>query len=484
MNTRSIRFRLTLWHAGLLTAVFVLLGALTFFALRHYLEANLRDIQALRARQIADTLLANVGQTGEAFVASEVKTLYAPEANGRFIRIIRGDGSLVYCSGGPKDESFDTSAIPKPPLTESGEFSRKEALPGDKALLIAALSYKGGNGTNYIVEVGAPLMRIRAMLNQLLILLALGLPIVLIAAVGGGLLLVQRALTPVDQIARKAEQITQNSLSERLPVTRTGDELERLSISLNHMIDRLENTVQNSKRFVADASHELRTPLTVLRGELEQLTQDRRLDAGTRESLGSMLEEVERLAKIVEGLVALSRLDAGEAQTEWVPFDLAELAATTADQMNLLAEDKGISVLCEAKQPVLVEGDRARLKQVVVNLLDNAIKYTSGGGKIHLRVARQNGHALLEVEDNGIGIPVEALPHVFERFFRVDKARSRDQGGAGLGLSIVKSICTAHGAEVQVESEPGKGSRFRVKLPLACGEFSKEEIKNENGIKN
>src|ERR1022692_1557604 len=453
MNTRSIRFRLTLWHAGLLTAVFVLLGALTFFALRHYLEANLRDIQALRARQIADTLLANVGQTGEAFVASEVKTLYAPEANGRFIRIIRGDGSLVYCSGGPKDESFDTSAIPKPPLTESGEFSRKEALPGDKALLIAALSYKGGNGTNYIVEVGAPLMRIRAMLNQLLILLALGLPIVLIAAVGGGLLLVQRALTPVDQIARKAEQITQNSLSERLPVTRTGDELERLSISLNHMIDRLENTVQNSKRFVADASHELRPPLTVLRGGLEQRTQDRRLDAG-------------------------------EAQTEWVPFDLAELAATTADQMNLLAEDKGISVLCEAKQPVLVEGDRARLKQVVVNLLDNAIKYTSGGGKIHLRVARQNGHALLEVEDNGIGIPVEALPHVFERFFRVDKARSRDQGGAGLGLSIVKSICTAHGAEVQVESAPGKGSRFRVTLPMAGGTFSKEEIKNENGIKN
>jgi heavy metal sensor kinase len=317
-----------------------------------------------------------------------------------------------------------------------------------------------------------------------LLLLALGLPVVLIVAVGGGYFLVQRALAPVDQIARTAEQITQHNLSERLPVTCTGDELERLSISLNHMIGRLEDAIDNSKRFVADASHELRTPLTVLRGELEHLTQDKRLDADTRETLGSMLEEVERLAKIVEGLVALSRLDAGEAQTEWVPFDLAELATTTADQMNLLAEDRGISVLCEAGQRVVVEGDRARLKQVVVNLLDNAIKYTADGGAIRLQVGRQNGHALLDVEDNGIGISAEALPHVFERFFRVDKARSRDQGGAGLGLSIVKSICTAHGAEVQVESTPGKGSRFRVTLPLAAGEFSKEEIENENRIKN
>jgi signal transduction histidine kinase len=235
------------------------------------------------------------------------------------------------------------------------------------------------------------------------------------------------------------------------------------------MIGRLEDAIQNSKRFVADASHELRTPLTVLRGELENLTQEARLDEAARDTLGSMLEEVERLTHIVEGLVALSRLDAGDAKIEWVQFDLAELAATTADQMNLLAEDKGISVQCNSKQSVLVEGDRARLKQVVVNLLDNAIKYTSHGGSIQLNVTRQNGHAILDVTDSGIGIPAEAVAHVFDRFYRVDKARSRDEGGAGLGLSIVKSICTAHGAEVQVESVVGKGSRFRITLPLAHG---------------
>jgi heavy metal sensor kinase len=303
---------------------------------------------------------------------------------------------------------------------------------------------------------------------------------VVIVAAGGGYLLVKRALAPVDQIARKAEQISQHNLSGRLPVTRTGDELERLSLSLNHMISRLEDAVHNSKRFLADASHELRTPLTVLRGELENVAQNGRLEEDTRETLGSMLEEVERLAKIVEGLFALSRLDAGEAQAEWVPFDLAELAATTADQMSLLAEDKGISVSCEAKQGITVEGDRARLKQVVVNLLDNAIKYTPNGGAIHLGVIRKNGHAVLDVTDNGIGIPAEALPHVFERFFRVDKARSRDEGGAGLGLSIVKSICTAHGAAVEVESTPGRGSHFRIKLPLAESGAPTKENQHEN----
>jgi len=166
-------------------------------------------------------------------------------------------------------------------------------------------------------------------------------------------------------------------------------------------------------------------------------------------------------------LFALSRLDAGEAQTEWTRFDLADLARTTAEQMSLLAEDKGIAIACDVQRTAPVEGDRARLKQVVVNLLDNAIKYTPEKGVIQLNVGTVNGHAVLEVADNGIGIPPEALPHVFERFYRVDQTRSGDPGSAGLGLAIVKSICTAHGAEVEVQSRVGGGSRFRVKLPLS-----------------
>jgi signal transduction histidine kinase len=234
------------------------------------------------------------------------------------------------------------------------------------------------------------------------------------------------------------------------------------------MISRLEDALRGSKQFVADASHELRTPLTVMRGELESLAQDARLAPGTREALGSVLEEVERLGEIVESLFALSRLDAGEAGGAWLSFDLAELAATTAEQMSLLATDKSIRVDCESAPGVIVRGDRARLKQVIVNLLDNAIKYTPRGGRIALSVRREGAYAVLDVTDNGVGIPSEALPHVFKRFYRVDESRSREQGGAGLGLSIVKSICAAHGAEVEVLSTPGQGSTFRVRQPLAA----------------
>ena len=448
----------------MLTGVFLLLGALMYFDLKFFLESNQRDIQARRARQIGDTLLARVHQTGEAYVATEIKDLYEPEVNDRFIRVTRGDGSIVYVSGIPNDQSFEPIHLPPPESSSRKEFSQKVRLSGNTTLLIAALNYRTPEGIPYLIEIGAPLDPVESMLDHLFWQLALGLPIAVLIAIGGGYLLVGRALAPVDQIARKAEQITQHNLSERLPVARTADELERLSLSLNHMIVRLEDAFLNSRRFVADASHELRTPLTVIRAELESLASNRSLSPEFRETIGSILEEVERLARIVEQLFALSRLDAGESQTEWVQFDLAELTATTAEQMSLLAEDKGISVLCDAAQPVLVDGDRSRLKQVVVNLLDNAIKYTPEKGRIQLRVAGANGHAMLEVADNGIGIPADALPHVFERFFRVDKARTRDPEGAGLGLSIVKSICTAHAAIVEVESN-GHGSRFRVKFP-------------------
>ena len=467
MSTRSIRFRLIAWYAGLLTGVFLLLAGFMFLGLRHFLEASLLETQTRRARQIADTLLANVNHTGESYVVGEIPALYAPEINNRFIRITRQDGSVLYASGRPQDQSFDPTGLPALASAPKKELSREEKLPDNKKLLIGALNYEAADGKRYLVEVGAPTASIETMLHQLLVLAAIGLPIVLLVAIGGGYLLVGRALAPVDEIARKAEQITQHNLSERLPVARMADELERLSLSLNHMIARLEDAFSNSTRFAADASHELRTPLTVLRAELESVVADRRVPAEARETFGSMLEEVEHLIRIVEQLFALSRLDAGEAQSEWVPFDLAELVATTADQMSLLAEDKGITVSCDAKQRVTVAGDRARLKQVVVNLLDNAIKYTLDGGTVHLKVTTSNGDAVLEVADSGIGIPPEAVAHVFERFYRVDQARSRNEGGAGLGLAIVKSISTAHGGKVEVESAVGRGSRFRVNLPLA-----------------
>jgi len=466
MNARSLSVRLVGWYAGVLTAVFVLLALLTFLLLRHYLEANLLDIQARRARQIAGTLVAHARRDGEEAMRNEVENLYSPEINDRFIRITRADGEVVYVSGAPRNERFDPAIVPPLAGEVSQGSSRKVRLAGG-SLLIAAVAAEGGDGTRYRVEVGTSGAPVEDTLAQVIVMLAVGLPLAVAVAVVGGFVLVQRALEPVERMAVKAEEITQHNLSERLPVVRSGDELERLSVSLNHMISRLEDALRGSKQFVADASHELRTPLTVMRGELESLAQDERLAADAREALGSVLEEVERLAEIVEGLFALSRLDAGEAGGEWQRFDLAELAATTAEQMSLLATDKDIRVDCDPARGVTVRGDRARLKQVIVNLLDNAIKYTPCGGRIALSVRREGPDAVLEVTDTGVGIPADALPHVFKRFYRVDGSRSREQGGAGLGLSIVKSICAAHGAEVEVQSALGRGSTFRVRAPLA-----------------
>ncbi len=467
MNTRSISFRLVVRYAGLLTGIFLLLCAVLYLDLQRFLEKDLRQSQSRRAHQIASTLLVHVKQTGEPYVASQTKDWYEPEINDRFIRITRADGTLVYASGVPKDGSFNPAEVPALSQSSLTESYRQLKLSGGKTLVVADLHFQSPDNSTYLVEFGEPLDPVETMLNHLLLQLALGLPLAVVIIVGGGYLLLRRALTPVEQITRAAERITQHNLSERLPVASTGDELERLSASLNRMITRLDDAFQNSKRFVADASHDLRTPLTVLRGESENFTDDFRLDAEMRERANSLLEEVVHLGKIVDQLFTLSRLDAGEAQTEWTRFDLTELARNTVEQMNLLAEDKGISISCDASQPMQVKGNHVRLKQVVVNLLDNAIKYTPAKGAIQLRVLAVNGHVVLEVKDNGIGIPSDALPHIFERFYRVDQARSADSESAGLGLAIVKSICIAHGAEVEAQSTVGSGSCFRVKLPLS-----------------
>jgi heavy metal sensor kinase len=465
LNMSSIRFRLTAWYAGLLTVVSVLFAALLLQRLQSYLEDNALATQARRARQIASTLLVRMEPATEPSVVAEVKALYSPELSDRFIRITRADGSVLYRSGEPSDRSFlpdEVAALPAPVLSQ---LRSKQRQPDGRALLIAAARTSDGGYGRYTIEVGVSTASIAALLQRMLWLTAVGLPLIIVVAVSGGYVLVKRTLAPVERIASKAELITHHNLAERLPVARTGDELERLATSLNRMIIRLDDAFQQSKRFVADASHELRTPLTVLRSELESLAQNPLGASDQYERLGSLLQPVERLSKTVERLFALSRLDAGEAQTEWIEIDLGELVATTVDQMLLLAADKAITVTCEARERMVINGDRSRLKQVVVNLLDNAIKYTPANGAVHLRVTALEGHVVLTVDDNGIGIPAAALPHVFERFYRVDATRSDDTGGAGLGLAIVKTICDAHGAAVRVMSEIGRGSSFHVTFP-------------------
>ena len=466
MNIHSFKFQLIGWYAAVLTGCFIVLAAATYLALERSLVGALRETQLRRARQVGELVREEVQRHGESKVGEEVEVRYAPALNDRFVRVTQQGGVTLYLSKAPASQSFDPAAVAPAAWPAQTEASRQVSLVGGRRMLVAAHVVQTQDGGAFLIETGAPMDGVQADLRKWLLFLGGMLPAVLAIALGGGFVLVKRALSAVDRIATSAERISSQNLSERLPVAHTGDELERLSVSLNRMIERLDSAFLYSRRFMADASHELRTPLTVLQGELETLTQQPQFTPEWRERVGSALEEVERLAHIVEGLFAISRLDAGEATAEWVPLDLAPLACATAEQMSLLAEDKNIKLSCEADMGVWVQGDRARLKQVVVNLLDNAVKYTPTGGAISLKVGRLDSKAVLEVIDNGIGIPAEALSQVFERFFRVDDARSREQGGAGLGLSIVKSICTAHHGRVEVSSEIGRGSRFRVELPL------------------
>jgi signal transduction histidine kinase len=262
---------------------------------------------------------------------------------------------------------------------------------------------------HYLIELGTSLESIEALQERLLALLGLLLPVLVICAAGGGYLLVNWALRPVDRMSQTAAQMSMHNLEARLPVLSTGDALQRLSLSLNQMLTRLRDSVQISRRFLADASHELRTPLTVIKGELQQIVGTEAVELGLRERIGSVLEEVARLEHLVSGLLVLSRLDAGEVRREWGDVDLAELASGTSEQMRLMAEDRGIHFECSALRPIVVHGDRARLKQVIVNLLDNAIRFTPRGGTVTMRTQQNDAYDILEVLDTGIGIPAAAL---------------------------------------------------------------------------
>jgi len=467
MNPRSLAFRLTAWYTLLLGATFILVAAVTFYGLQHYLRSNAQDSLRRRVTEVEQILRRAPVTTADDAIAQEVELHLAPEANNRFVRVTRFPGKVVYLSGPPSDGSFNrfdvAARLPAGSTKTAAEFV--STLLPDQHLIVGATSIDTVSG-RYVLEIGSSMLAIETALARLTDLLGVLLPTLIGCAAVGAYLLVTWALRPVDRLSQTAEQISLQNLSLRLPVVATGDALERLSISLNNMLGRLRDSVQSSRRFLADASHELRTPLTVIKGELQELSSEAGLTGDVmRERVGSVLEEVARLEHLVSGLLMLSRLDAGETQRERTELDLAELARSTAEQMRLMAEDRGISIELSGLLPAVIQGDRSRIKQIIVNLLDNAIRFTPARGSVILRTTEDAGYALLEVMDTGIGIPKASLPHVFERFYRADEARSRDDGGAGLGLSIVRSICSMHGADIEVSSRLGEGSCFRVRFP-------------------
>jgi heavy metal sensor kinase len=467
MNNKSLRFKMTLWYAGLLAIALLMFGATVYVGLERHLNREMNESLVRQARTIGDEVLASVAARGPQFAVTEIDESYEPEVNGRFIRVTREDGNLLYQSHSPRDASFDATQLMPATGRDKEGYKPRMMNVGGKQLVLQGLLYETPAGDRFLIETGAPYQLIAAQLRSARLALALGTPVFLIAAALGGLILVRNSLRPLRAITEQAEQISSANLSQRLPVASTGDEVERLALSLNRMIERLEESIQHISRFSADVSHELRTPLTILRGELETMAQQRSRDAESLEMIGNSLEEIDRLTRIVDQLLIISRLDAGQAGMERELVNLGELAVSTAEQMRLLADEKKIAVRFSVEPKVYVAGDRLRLKQVLVNLLDNAIKYTAEMGNIELIVRAESGRALLGVADNGIGIAGRELPYVFDRFYRTDKARTRATGGAGLGLSIVKAIAAAHEGRVWITSTEGNGTTLWMELLLS-----------------
>jgi heavy metal sensor kinase len=285
-------------------------------------------------------------------------------------------------------------------------------------------------------------------------------------ALAGGWWLMKKSLAPIASLTQATEKISAHNLSERLARTGNGDELDRLTEVFNGMLARLDDSFNRTREFTLHASHELKTPLTVLCGETETALRDESLSAAERERAASLLDELRRLARIVDGLTLLAKADAGQVALKLEPVRLDELVRDNFADAQILAEPQGIQVALAAGEEITVRGDRHRLRQLLLNLADNAVKYNQPQGRVTMSLRRTGDAAEFTIANTGAGIPPEILPRVFDRFFRGDPAHSPTVDGCGLGLSIVQWIVSAHNGSVKIESEPSKITTVTVRLPL------------------
>jgi heavy metal sensor kinase len=319
------------------------------------------------------------------------------------------------------------------------------------------------------VQIGTPLDEFYEMLDEFTWTALIASPFLLLLAAAGGYWMSGRVLKPVDRISRTAERIEAQSLSDRLPLSGAGDELDRLSATLNSMFGRLDASFRRMAEFTADASHELRTPVAVIQTTAEVARSKPRTEEEYAKALDRILVESQRTTRLIEDLMLLARADAGADGMVLEPMDLAHALREACAAAKVLAEAAHVHLIAEEFCECLIRGDDAALRRLLLILLDNAVKYTPPGGSVTVSMSVQERAgektAVVEVRDTGIGIAPEDLPHIFDRFYRVAKDRSRTTGGAGLGLSIARWIATRHGGEIRAESAPGAGSVFRVRIP-------------------
>ncbi|MGH2596495.1 MAG: sensor histidine kinase [Actinomycetota bacterium] len=457
-----IRSRLTLLYVGVLAVILVAFGAFLFLRLKSDLLGALDDSLSSRAAQIS------LGYQGQG--QSEFQDV--SDASLRGLAIGESAAQIISTSGGIEDSTGDPvserSMISPTALARAGGGQRVRASvalgsDGEEFRVLAiALSHAPGSA---VLVVATSLEEMTASVHRLLVLILAGIPIALLAAGLGGWLLAGRALQPMARMTREAEEIGADRPDERIEVPRTADELQRLARTLNAMLDRLQGAVETQRRFVADASHDLRTPLTVMLSELDVGLEVADLSAfSAREMLASNREEIQRMAHMVDDLLTLAAVDEGHLELVTAPIQLRELALHVVDELRPLAAAAGVHVRIQGAG-VRLDGDRERLKQVLANLVDNAVRYSDRSADVRVSLWEVSGEVGFTVTDTGPGIPPAAIPHLFDRFFRVDPARSSTRRGSGLGLAICRDLVAAHGGRIWVESSEGRGSSFSVALP-------------------
>lgn len=451
----TIRARLTGWYAVVLAAMMIVYATATFIAVRHEFLEQLDE------------------RLHDDFEAAEGRLMRTPDGRVAWTtdghHDVHDDEARVYEAWSATGEQIHRSGAlaPLPPiaLASTSTSYRYETVVanGERWRTIAAPVAVGGH--NVVLRVSRSEERVREELSEVLVVLVLGLPLVVALAGVGGSMLARRALAPIDHLASEARRITADRLHERLTVPNQRDEIGRLTAVINETFARLDASFDQLRRFTADSSHELRTPLAVVRGIGEAAVAQRRTSAEYEEAIGSMLEEIDRMSNLVDTLLRLSHGDAGTIRLKREPVDLGQLAHDAAASLGILAEERNQKIDVQAAESVVAPVDRLVLREAVTNVLDNAIKYSPPGSAITLRVERAADQGILAVADQGPGIPVEHRDRIFHRFFRVDEARSRDRGGAGLGLAIAKWAVDIHGGQITVHDRPGGGSEFRIAIP-------------------
>ena len=465
MRTRSIGFRLAAWYFLVFASGIAVFSVAAWFAMRaslyhatdEALEDRVRGVQRFMELQIASLSIPEI--------RDEFREHSVLGPGGDLFQVADGNGEWLYRSVPLENNNV--------PIARPAELSQErfETAAVQGHVLRFYSQRVGVHGKPYTVEVAAPMDELFEALERFRIMLLLTAPVLLVAASAGGYWISRRALAPVDAISKAAQKISIENMAERLDVPKTGDELARLSETLNEMLARLESSVRRMEQFTADASHELRAPVSLIRTTAEVAVLKRDRPAGEYlASLDEILEEAERTSQVVDSLMWLARAESSKEILERVPVDAGAVVQNAAEQGQRLARSRGVAFTLKLPaEPLQIHADAEALRRALFILMDNAVKYTPEGGSVEAGLEARDGFAVASVADTGIGIDASDLPHVFDRFWRADKARSREQGGAGLGLSIAKWIVEMHGGEISVRSEMGKGSRFEVRLPLDNG---------------